>query len=115
MTNCTGRLDEVRAASRSNWKSDSVIVSAGVRRVEGFQTGLSWIPACQTAFYAVLISRGQSGGGNSPPSSSSSRLLPSIPPLAYPTYASKSVAQKPKQQLPEGARAVMAGGTWPRF
>lgn len=31
MTNCRGRLDEVRAASRSNWKSDSVIVSAGVR------------------------------------------------------------------------------------
>lgn len=31
MTNCTGRLDEVRAASRSNWKSDSVIVSAGVQ------------------------------------------------------------------------------------
>lgn len=59
MTNCTGRLDEVRAASRSNWKSDSVIVSAGVQRVKGFQTGLSWIPACQTGFYTVLISRRQ--------------------------------------------------------
>lgn len=83
MTNCTGRLDEVRAASRSNWKSDSLIVSAGVRRVKGFQTGLSWIPACQTAFYTVLISRGQ--WGNSPPSCSSSRLLPSVPPLPPPT------------------------------
>lgn len=85
MTNCTGRLDEVRAASRSNWKSDSVIVSAGVRRVEGFQTGLSWIPACQTAFYAVLISRGQSGGELaafqqllSPPSLHSTVSLPDI-------------------------------------
>lgn len=66
MTNCTGRLDEVRAARRSNWKSGGVIVSAGFQRAGkgggGVETGLSWIPACQTGFYTVLISCRQRGG-----------------------------------------------------